>query len=149
MSENLPPGATVSRTVTITSPAGAEVNSYPFTETVTNDSTGLSASAEGSYIVKAADTTSPDVWIRSPAASTLPKKGSVLISATASDANGISRMVIRADGAVLKTCLNTILCEVKWNVTKLSAGTYTISVEATDNAKPTANTGRILVTVTK
>jgi hypothetical protein len=151
LTESLLPGATVSRTVTITSPSGAMVDSYSFTETATDVSaSGHSTTAFGSYNVKEADNTPPVVSIKSPAANAvLPKKGFVLISASASDANGISRMVIRDGSAVLKTCLNTAVCEMKWNVTKVSAGPHIVSVEATDNAKPTANTRTESVSVTK
>jgi hypothetical protein len=151
LTESLLPGTTVSRTVTITSPVGTGVGVYLFTETVTNTSAaGYSAAASANYNVKEADNTPPVVSIKSPAANgVLPKKGFVLISASASDANGISRMVIRDGSAVLKTCLNTAVCEMKWNVTKVATGPHIVSVEATDNAKPTANTRTESVRVTK
>ncbi|HLA00073.1 MAG TPA: Ig-like domain-containing protein, partial [Thermodesulfovibrionales bacterium] len=124
--------------------------SYTFTETALNTADqGYSASASAIYEVKLPDITSPTVTIISPLdGSTLPKKGTVAISAKASDESGINRINMYVDNTLLKTCLNMTACQYKWNVNKVSSGTHTIKVQAMDKA-PTPNTGSASISVRK
>jgi uncharacterized repeat protein (TIGR01451 family) len=150
LSENVSPGATITKTIFVTSSLNTSTGSYIFTENVANASdSGYKASASAIYAVKLPDTTPPTVMILSPAnGTTLPKKGSITISATANDESGISRINIYADKALLKTCLKMTSCQYKWNVSRVPSGTHTIKVEAMDKA-PTPNTESIYISVRK
>ena len=150
LSETLSPDATVTRTLLITSGSNISTGPYTFTETALNTSDqDYFASASAIYEVKLSDTTCPTVTIISPLdGSTLPKKGTVAISAKASDESGINRMNMYMDNTLLKTCLNMTVCQYKWNVNKVSSGTHTIKVQAMDKA-PTPNTGSASISVRK
>jgi uncharacterized repeat protein (TIGR01451 family) len=150
VSENVSPGATVTRTLLITSDLNTSIGFYTFTETAMNTSDPVySASSSGIYEVRLPDTTPPVVTILSPLnGSTLPKKGTVAISATANDTSGINRINIYIDDILIKTCLNMASCKYKWNVSRVSSGNHTITVQAIDKA-PTPNTGSSSITVTK
>jgi hypothetical protein len=150
LSENVSPGATITKTIFITSNPYTSAGSYTFTENAANAAdSGYTASASAVYALKMPDTTPPNVIIFSPAnGATLPKKGSVTISANANDESGISRINIYTDKTLLKTCLKMTSCHYKWNVTRVSPGTYTIKTGAIDKAS-TPNTGSSSITVTK
>lgn len=95
------------------------------------------------------DTTPPEVTINSPAdGSAVPDKGSFAIKTTASDASGISKIIIAIDGTASKTCSNSTSCQVNVAVAKLSAGSHTITSTATDKS-PNANTATSTIQVTK
>ncbi len=97
-----------------------------------------------------ADITPPVVTLTSPAnGATLPAKGSVSVSATASDASGISQIVLAIDGAVKKTCVAVTTCSYSWAMSKVSSGTHTITAKATDTASPTPNTASASISVVK
>jgi uncharacterized repeat protein (TIGR01451 family) len=121
LSEALSPGATVTRTLLITSGSYISAGSYTFTETAFHTADqGYSALASAIYEVMLPDITPPTVTIISPLDdSTLLKKGTVAISAKASDESGINRMNIYMDNTLLKTCLNMTSCQYKWNVNKV------------------------------
>lgn len=153
LNENLSPGATVTRTLLVTSDPNTAAGSHSsriFTEAAANTGdSNYSASASAIYEVNLPDATPPTVTIISPPnGSTLPKNGPVTISAAASDDSGINRINIYLDNNLLKTCLNMPSCRYQWNSSEVSSGTHIIGVEATDKA-PTPNTGSALVRVKK
>lgn len=95
------------------------------------------------------DATPPVITISSPlAGSVLPNKGMVKISATASDASGISKIEILTDGVLKNTCASVSSCQANWNMSQVPAGTHTITVNAAD-ASPSQNAGSLSISVTK
>ncbi len=93
------------------------------------------------------DTTPPDITISSPKdGASLPSKGVVKVQAQASDPSGIQRIRIKIEGITIKNCWDTTTCRYSWNMKKVPAGTYTITVEATDKKN---NLGIKSITVDK
>jgi hypothetical protein len=80
----------------------------------------------------AADTTAPSVSISAPS-NGATVSGTVTISFSASDANGISSRAIKIDGVTKSTSSS-----YSWNTASYSDGTHTIQCTATD---PSGNTG--------
>jgi hypothetical protein len=153
LNENLSPGATVTRTLLVTSDPNTAAGSHSsriFTEAAANTGdSNYSASASAIYELNLPDATPPTVTIISPpTGSTLPKNGPVTISVAASDDSGINRINIYLDNDLLKTCLNMPSCKYQWNSSEVSSGTHIVRVEATDKT-PTPNTGSTLVRVEK
>ena len=79
-----------------------------------------------------ADTTAPSVSITAPS-NGATVSGTVTISFSASDANGISSRVIKVDGVTKSTSSS-----YSWDTTAVSNGAHTIQCTATD---PSGNTG--------
>ena len=102
-------------------------------------------SGSGSYTLtvtvtyQQADTTPPTVSITSPT-NGATVSGTVTISFTASDTNGISSQAIKIDGTTVSTSSS-----FSWDTTTASNGVHTITVEATD---PSGNTGTDSISVT-
>jgi hypothetical protein len=102
-------------------------------------------SGGGSYSLTAtityntADTTAPSVSI-SNLVNGATVSGTVTISFSASDANGISSRAIKIDGSTVSTSTS-----YSWNTAGVSNGAYTIRCEATD---PSGNIGYDQHTVT-
>lgn len=81
------------------------------------------------------DTTYPQVAFTSPSdGATVGSKGVVSVSATASDASGISSMHIYVDSSLEDTCTGVSTCTTKVNVGKLSSGSHALVAEAYDNS---------------
>lgn len=98
-------------------------------------------------LVAPPDVTPPVVTISKPVNGTkLSKSGSTTISATASDASGLSQMQIFLDGKNLKTCLSTTSCSTSVSNSTVTTGAHTISVNAKDKA---GNIATSTVSVTK
>jgi subtilisin family serine protease len=95
---------------------------------------------------KSSDTTAPVVTIQAPANGS-KVSSSLSVKATASDDSGSTALTMRVylDGTLKTTTTGTSL-SVNWNVKKLSPGTHTVQVTATD---PSGNTGSSQVSVTK
>ncbi|MBI4355059.1 MAG: hypothetical protein HY597_01230 [Candidatus Omnitrophica bacterium] len=148
-SESLLPGGSVTRSVTVTPPALAPEGVYPITQTATNGGAPqYAASATASYNVVTGDTASPVVTITEPAnGATLPP-GWARVSATAADASGISLIEFFVDSRLYKACSGTSACSLRFWSNRLSVGTHTLTVRATDN-DPTPHTGQAAVTVIK
>ncbi len=91
------------------------------------------------YDASGADTTAPTVSITSPS-NGATVSGTVTISCSASDANGISSQAIKIDGTTKSTSST-----YTWDTTAYSDGSHTIYCEATD---PSGNTGSDQVSVT-
>jgi hypothetical protein len=85
------------------------------------------------------DTTPPSVSITNPS-NGATVSGTVSITFTASDANGISSRAIKIDGVTKSTSSS-----YSWDTTGYSDGQHTIRCEATD---PSGNTGYDQITVT-
>jgi hypothetical protein len=102
-------------------------------------------SGSGAYVLTAtityaaADTTPPTVSISNPS-NGATVSGTVTISFTASDANGIASRAIKIDGVTKSTGSS-----YSWDTTAYSNGAHTIRCEATD---PSSNTGYDQHTVT-
>ncbi len=151
LSEQLSPGASVTRTVSIKSPTGVAEGLYNFSETALNLSeSAFSRTGSAQYNVKPVDTTAPVITITSPKdGAILPAKRSTNISATATDESGISRINIYINNTVVKTCTNTSSCQYNWNISKVASGQHIIKIRAQDNAKPTTNSSSKSITVVK
>lgn len=140
-SVSLAPGASSNVSITITSSSSAVESAYTILQTATNNAdTSYSTSASATYNVLPPDTTPPAISI-SGVPDKLPKKGSVKVTANASDANGISLIEIKIDNKLVKTCQNVNTCQYNWNVSPLKTGTtHTVVATATDIASNTATT---------
>ena len=94
-----------------------------------------------------ADSTPPLVQILSPASGSIKAKGSVSISASASDNSGAAGITqtLYIDG-VLKTTVSGASLSYGWNVNKVPSGAHTIQVVANDAA---GNTSSASVQVSK
>jgi thermitase len=94
-----------------------------------------------------ADTTPPVVAITSPAAGKVPSKGSVTVTASASDNSGAAGITQRLyiDG-VLVTTVNGASLSYGWNLNKLATGSHALKVVANDAAN---NTSTVTTLVTK
>ena len=80
------------------------------------------------------DNTPPTVSILTPAdGSTLPPRGSVRFSTSASSQNSVSSIDLYINGVWQRSCSDSTTCFTNWNVNRLSSGAHVISVEATDN----------------
>ncbi len=87
----------------------------------------------------------PTVSITSPnAGSTL--SGTVTLSATASDDNGITQVQFY-DGASLIGTDTTVPYSVSWNTTSAGPGNHTLTARATDTNNQTTTSSGVLVTV--
>ncbi len=99
--------------------------------------------------VDSSDAIAPKVTITSPTnGAKLKGNGSVNISVSASDASGISSIVISADGKQLGSCTVSTTCSATWGGKSISAGTHTITAVATDMS-PNKNAATATATVTK
>jgi len=90
------------------------------------------------------DTIAPNVSILKPT-SGAKVSGTVAISVTASDNVGVSSLKLFIDGKLVSSG-NTSSLSYSWNTRGASAGTHTISSQATD---PSSNMGSKAVSVTK
>jgi subtilisin family serine protease len=82
------------------------------------------------------DTTAPAVSIVSPTTPILPSKGSVKVTANATDASGIASIAIVIDSIQVKSCINVTTCTYSWNMNQATKGSHTIVATAKDNANP-------------
>ncbi len=97
-------------------------NSLAFRNFSVHDYTGYKALA-------ALDTTPPAVTVSNSPASGISTATTVTISASASDANGISNIMIYVDGNLKTTCPSTITCSY---ASAYLAGTHTYNAAADD-----------------
>jgi hypothetical protein len=97
-------------------------------------------------VSNAGDTTPPDILITKPLNGTsVPTKGTMKVSASASDSGGIARIVISLDGTAIKTCTLITVCDTSVSTKSVSAGSHTISARAEDTAG-NASTSSVVVT---
>jgi len=92
------------------------------------------------------DTTPPTVSITSPT-SGASVSGSVSLTASASDASGISKVVFYRDAAVLLGTATASPYAVSWDSSTVSAGAHTLYAVATDNASNTGTSASVGITV--
>jgi subtilisin family serine protease len=92
-----------------------------------------------------ADTTPPVVTITNPANGTKISNKLLTVTASATDAGGLSMVKLLIDGVVVASG-NTSSVSYKWNTRNSSAGTHTITVQAQDT---TGNQAAKSVSVTK
>jgi len=97
--------------------------------------------------INSSDTQPPTVSITKPTnGSTIPSKGNLSISASASDNVGIAQIKILFDSAIIKTCSSATICSVSYSTKKIVSGAHIISATAADAA---GNTRSAQVSVTK
>jgi len=110
-------------------------------------STSVSVNVANAAAAPTADTTPPVVAITSPAAGKVPSKGSVTVTASASDNSGAAGITQRLyiDG-VLVTTVNGASLSYGWNLNKLATGSHALKVVANDAAN---NTSTVTTLVTK
>lgn len=145
--ELLSPGASVTRTVTVTSAADALDGFLTFSLTAVNASVPTStATASATYVVQPPDTAAPTVTISSPANGATLKGKNFKVQTSASDTSGIAKIEISVDGVLKQTCNSAISCAYTGLLSSLTAGNHTITAAATD-ASPNANTNSTSITV--
>jgi hypothetical protein len=151
ISYTLSPGESVSGSLIISTPTDVAPGSYSIIETAQNMSTTTvyKSATTLTMTVLPPDTTPPTVTIISPADGTTVSKGNVTISASASDASGISEIRIFIDGGLIKTCYNTTSCSGRVNANGLTTGAHTITAQATDKGGPVANVNSASITIIK
>ncbi|MDO8668934.1 MAG: Ig-like domain-containing protein [Candidatus Buchananbacteria bacterium] len=141
------PGSSVTKAFTVT--ASNEAGTYTITEQVVDNSSSVyfgSASAQINLI--APDATGPAITISDPAdGSNIPTKGTLTVSASATDSSGVASMIIKLDEKILKTCI-TASCSDKVAVSQISSGSHAITVTATDSSASN-NISTKTITVTK
>jgi hypothetical protein len=149
---NLAPGQENSLPITITSPTNAVASTYAFTEVVTNTLVPTSTTnAAGNYnitYIPPGDSIPPTVTITSPANGATIKGAKVSVSASASDASGISVVELRIDGVLVKTCTTVTQCTHSWDTKKLTRGSHVVTATAYD-ASSARNRGETSIIVTK
>jgi len=111
-----------------------------------NSTTSTTVNFYISNIAIPIDTTPPVVRITAPTSTTIPSKGSIKITGTASDASGISAINILLDGVNIAQCSGVTTCTKSYPVSKISSGTHIITIEARDKV---GNKGTASLTVTK
>jgi len=132
-------GMNTSGTVTATVVAGAGVDAAG------NGSTA-STSTDNTVTFSAPDTTPPTVAITSPA-SGAAVRGTITVSANASDNVGVAGVQFKLDGANLGVEDTASPYSVSWNTTAASDGSHTLTAVARDAAGNTATSSAVTVTV--
>ncbi len=136
----LMPGASTNVTWTVSSPATGIDAVYTLTAAADESAVASRTETHASYTVltppapapaPTADTTPPTLAITNPVASTTVSGRSVGISASASDASGVSTVEFYVDGKLLGTDTSAPY-SVNWNLRKTAAGGHTIRVRALD-----------------
>ncbi|HET6372919.1 MAG TPA: Ig-like domain-containing protein, partial [Candidatus Polarisedimenticolia bacterium] len=143
-------GASMTQSVVIASDPAAAPGFYTLTETIADAQNASSrGSASLTYNIQPQDTTPPTVSISKPAnGAIMPRKGTLAITAAASDASGIAQLRILLDGKVVKSC-SAATCSTKLSSGGMTSGSHTITAIATDKGGPPANTASVSVTVSK
>ncbi len=118
--------------------------SYSLTAKATDNAGHESTSTPASVTV---DNTAPTVSITSPANGELVS-GTVQITATASDTNGVKQVEFFVDGASIGVDTNGADgWSVNWNTTTYADGSYSLTAKATDNAGHESTSTPVSVTV--
>lgn len=111
-----------------------------------NSSYGNSLWEIGAYGAAAAgDTTPPVIALNAPAAGA-SLKGTVSVSGTASDANGVSRVELVVDGGV-KATNNAANANFSWISSTVSDGNHTLALRAYDAAGNSAISSQVNISV--
>ena len=93
------------------------------------------------------DTTPPTVSLTAPAAGS-SVSGTVTVSASASDAGGVTGVQFKLDGVNLAPEDLTAPYAVSWNTATATPGSHTLTAVARDGARNQATTADVTVTVT-
>lgn len=96
---------------------------------------------------KANTPTPPTVTLTAPAASATLSGSSVAVSATASDAQGVTGVQFQVDGTPIGAADTTAPYSVNWDTTTVSNATHTLTAVATNNSGLTATSTPVTVTV--
>ncbi len=105
----------------------------------------IAAPSQARRVQSAADTTSPSVSITSPAAGQQVSRN-VTISASASDAVGVTSVTFKVDGAVIATDSKSPY-SVRWNIRGVADGSHTLRAEARDAAGNVGTSAPVVVTI--
>lgn len=100
-----------------------------------------------SMSVSSPDTTPPTVSLSAPAAGTKLTGTSDIISATASDNVGVTRVEFYVDGSTLINTATTAPYNYNWNPTTVSSGSHSLTAKAYDAAGNSATSTAVTVTV--
>jgi len=143
----LAPGASGSTTVTVTSPTTATDGFYDFSVSATNSiNSSLVGTTSATYVVSTADTTLPSVTIISPLnGSSVTRKSTITISATATDNIGVSKVEFYVNGS-LKCTDTTDPYTCNWNVPAPAGRSYTLQAKAYDAAGNVGSSSLVTVT---
>lgn len=129
-------------------PTGNGNNCIGIVNTPTAAPTVVPASSPTPTPAPSGDRTPPNVSLNMIDGLILPRQRYYTISATATDASGISRISIIIDGRTLTTCKNSTRCDYRLRLSLIPAGQHTILVTAKDKSAA-ANVASKAVTVTK
>src|SRR6266545_355167 len=132
-------GMTTSGTVIASIVAGAAVDAA-------GNASTASTSTDNTVTFNAADTTPPTVSITSPA-SGAAVRGTITVSANASDNVGVAGVQFKLDGANLGAEDTASPYSVSWNTTTASEGSHTLTAVARDAAGNTTTSSAVTVTV--
>ena len=104
----------------------------------------IAAPSQARRVQSAADTTPPSVSITSPAAGQQVARN-VTISASASDAVGVTSVTFKVDGAIIGTDSKPPY-SVRWNTRDAADGSHTLRAEARDAAGNVGTSAPVAVT---
>jgi len=143
----LSPGTSGSTTITVTSPTTAADGFYDFSVTATNSTnSSLVGSGSATYVVSTADTEPPSVTITSPLdGSSVAKKTTVTISATALDNVGVSKVEFYVNNS-LQCTDSTAPHTCNWNVPTAPRKSYKLQAKAYDAAGNSGTSSIVTVT---
>jgi hypothetical protein len=135
-------GASSTFSFTVSTTENTLAKTYTIPVVSTNTKSGLKGTTNVVLDVVAPDYDAPVLTITSPAdGSTISTKGSMTISATATDASGIYDLVIYFDNVFIKRCSSgstgtsaTCSAKYKFTASKSGSGPHTILVRAMDNS---------------
>jgi hypothetical protein len=140
-SVTLVPGGSTSLNWTVASPSNAAQAAYTITASASR--TAGSASASATYLVYA-DSSAPTVSFVAPAYGAVLRRGSIGVSASATDPNGVARVDFYANGQLIGS-RSSAPYTVTWNARRAARGSYTLTARATDTA---GNVGEASIPVT-
>ncbi len=139
-SVTLAPGAQITKSVSVTSPANAVVGSYnAIQESVSRGSDlALSVSRSINYFIlygPIVDTTAPVTVITNPTnGNTVPTKSTVTITANTTDNVGIQKVEFLVNGRLTCTSYSVGISSCTWLVPRAIRKTYSLQTRAFDNA---------------
>src|SRR6266540_3668487 len=133
-------GMTGSGTVTASIVAGAAVDGA-------GNASTASTSTDNTVTFSAPDTTPPTVAITSPA-SGAAVRGTITVSANASDNAGVVGVQFQLDGANLGAEVTTSPYSISWDTTTAAEGSHTLTAIARDAAGNAPTSAPVTVTVT-
>ncbi len=146
ITDTLMPGASVSRTVVVTSDPNASSGSNLITFQAIRQNGGQLGQAYASYTVQGVDRTPPFVRITKPVDGYRVGKGKLNITATATDNVYVTSIKLYIDSTLIKTCVNSGSCSGSASTNQLSTGTHIVKAVAGDYA---GNSSTTTISITK